>query len=372
MPRSQPVDPGAIRNGNLTSGLGRTVAYTSFNLPSRIEQRNAAGITLLAALDFTYDSDYGRIKQVNGGTTTIYLNPRIDLGGTYTKETTGTPKDTTITHRWVVYAGGRPVAEMIREDNSTVQTWKPRWYHTNHLGSLVALTDETGTVVERLSYDAWGKRRNLNGSADTGTFGTFLRGANTPRGYTLHEHLEAIALVHMNGRVYDPLLGRFLQADPLIQAPGNLQSYNRYSYVLNNPLMFADPSGLSFWTKWLRPFVIAVAAYWTGTWIADAWAASVANASVQTTVAALLAGSRRYAHIAGVRGDAVAAQALGLRGIVSEDSVRRALKAIEPAAGENWMRSALMDSVREALGRSWIFDVDTTIKPLYGRQESRY
>jgi hypothetical protein len=58
-----------------------------------------------------------------------------------------------------------------------------------------------------------------------------------------------------------------------------------------------------------------------------------------------------------------------LGGIVSEDSVRRALKAIEPAAGENWMRSVLMDSVREALDRPWVLDMDVTIKPLYGHQE---
>ena len=83
----------------------------------------------------------------------------------------------------------------------------------------------------------------------------------------------------------------------------------------------------------------------------------------------ILAGSKRYAHIAGVRGDAVAAKALGLRGMVSEDSVRRALAAMLPAASEPWMRSALMSSVREALDRPWVLDMDATIKPLYGRQE---
>src|SRR6266581_5408287 len=83
----------------------------------------------------------------------------------------------------------------------------------------------------------------------------------------------------------------------------------------------------------------------------------------------ILAGSKRYAHIGGVRGDGVAAQALGLRGLVSEDSIRRALKAMDPAASEPWMRTALMASVRDALDRPWVLDVDTTIKPLYGEQE---
>jgi hypothetical protein len=88
-----------------------------------------------------------------------------------------------------------------------------------------------------------------------------------------------------------------------------------------------------------------------------------------TLMLGILSGSTRYAHIAGVRGDAVAAKALGMKGMVSEDSVRRALKAMQPEASETWMRAALMDSVRHALNRSWVLDLDATIKPLYGRQE---
>ena len=88
-----------------------------------------------------------------------------------------------------------------------------------------------------------------------------------------------------------------------------------------------------------------------------------------TLMLGILAGSKRYAHIAGIRGDAVAAKALGLNGIVSEDSVRRALKAMELAASEPWMRDSLMASVRQALDRPWVLDMDATVKPLYGRQE---
>jgi len=88
-----------------------------------------------------------------------------------------------------------------------------------------------------------------------------------------------------------------------------------------------------------------------------------------TLMLGILAGSKRYAHIAGVRGDAVAAQALGLKGLVSEDSVRRALKAMQLAATEPWMREALMHSVRDALDRPWVMDIDATVKPLYGHQE---
>jgi hypothetical protein len=88
-----------------------------------------------------------------------------------------------------------------------------------------------------------------------------------------------------------------------------------------------------------------------------------------TLMLAILAGHRRYAHITAVRGDAVAAQALGMSGMVSEDAVRRALKAIDAPASEAWLRPCLMRSVASALDRPWVLDIDTTIKPLYGKQE---
>ncbi|WKD50594.1 RHS repeat domain-containing protein [Microbulbifer spongiae] len=63
------------------------------------------------------------------------------------------------------------------------------------------------------------------------------------RGYTGHEHLDRTGLIHMNGRIYDPTLGRFLSPDPIVQAPTYSQSWNRYSYVLNNPMSLVDPTG---------------------------------------------------------------------------------------------------------------------------------
>jgi hypothetical protein len=88
-----------------------------------------------------------------------------------------------------------------------------------------------------------------------------------------------------------------------------------------------------------------------------------------TLMLAMLAGHKRYAHITALRGDAVAAQALGMRRIVSEDALRRAMERIDEAASTAWMRPSLMHSVREALDRPWVLDIDASIKPLYGRQE---
>ena len=84
-------------------------------------------------------------------------------------------------------------------------------------------TDDTGKVVERLSYDAWGKRRYPDGKDDT--TGTIT--SQTTRGFTGHEELSDVALVHMNGRVYDPLLGRFGTADPTTENPFSTQGWNR-------------------------------------------------------------------------------------------------------------------------------------------------
>ena len=82
----------------------------------------------------------------------------------------------------------------------------------------------------------------------------------------------------MNGRIYDPLIGRFIQADPIIQAPGNTQSYDRYSYVFNSPLRYTDPSGFSAWTDFrdgfVKPIVAAVVSAYAcnGTAAACYWA----------------------------------------------------------------------------------------------------
>lgn len=88
-----------------------------------------------------------------------------------------------------------------------------------------------------------------------------------------------------------------------------------------------------------------------------------------TLVLAVLAGHRRYAHVTALRGDTVAAQALGMTRVVSEDAVRRGLQRIDGEASEQWLRAALMGSVRDALTVPWVLDIDGSIKPLYGSQE---
>lgn len=106
---------------------------------------------------------------------------------------------------------------------------------TDHLGSLTGLYENGGVKTHEASYDAWGIRT--------------LGQTNMPlvtRGFTGHEHLDGLRLIDMKGRLYDPELGRFLSPDNYIQSPYDPQNYNRYSYCLNNPLRFTDPSGNNF------------------------------------------------------------------------------------------------------------------------------
>lgn len=125
---------------------------------------------------------------------------------------------------------------------------KVEYWHLDHLGSLASTTDHTGAVTARYSYDPFGKRRTPDGQYDAAgaVIGDWNPAVNfgTDRGYTGHEHLDDIGVIHMNGRLFDPTIARMLQPDRVIQAPENLQDFNRYTYCFNNPSTCTDPSGL--------------------------------------------------------------------------------------------------------------------------------
>ena len=119
-----------------------------------------------------------------------------------------------------------------------------KYWHKVHLGSLVAISDQSGAITQRFKFDPWGKRDCVN-PATALPIACSNNGSNgsEERGFTGHEMLDEIGLIHMNGRLYDPEIGRFLQADPIIQEPLNGQNYNRYGYVQNNQLSYTDPTG---------------------------------------------------------------------------------------------------------------------------------
>ncbi|HKO53106.1 MAG TPA: RHS repeat-associated core domain-containing protein [Polyangiaceae bacterium] len=133
---------------------------------------------------------------------------------------------TTQEERFRLYAGDRQIAELIRKDNAD----QTLYFHPDHLGSPETISDSNGAAYQQ-HFDP---------------FGAPLDPPNpelTRVGFTGHDHDRDLGLIDMKGRVYDPLAGRFLTADPVMQAPYWSQGLNRYSYVFNNPINNTDPSG---------------------------------------------------------------------------------------------------------------------------------
>ena len=132
--------------------------------------------------------------------------------------------------------------------NSSANPAEIEYRHFDHLGSSASITSAAGAELVALAHDPHGERRKPDwtrrlSEAEIETLGTD-HGDRTSRGFTGHEHLDRTGLVHMNGRLYDPLLGRFLSPDPIVANPADGQQWNLYSYAGNSPLSYVDPSGL--------------------------------------------------------------------------------------------------------------------------------
>ena len=133
--------------------------------------------------------------------------------------------------------GNELVSIHIKEDDGKIILPQNRYMHKDALSSIDTITNESGVVIQRLAYDPFGKKIVQSWINDES------RSPLVKRGYTGHEHIEEFELIHMKGRVYDPVTGRLLSGDPNIPYPFVTQSFNRYSYVKNNPLIYTDPSG---------------------------------------------------------------------------------------------------------------------------------
>jgi len=258
---------------------GRTITlsgYTAFNLPTRVVSTATDGAPVAAA-EFHYDAAYQRIRQLRFDSQLaqvddiLYVVPgafevHLNGGGQITRSVaTVAGIDGAIASVVTPFdvATGRPLGLVadtreLSTVSGTVST--TRMLLQDHLHSTIAeaviLDSATAPRLGSVTHHAYGPW----GSPQPGS----LPASSDQRGFTSHEHLSELGLIHMNGRLFDPALGRFLQADPLIQAPYNAQSHNRYAYVCDNPLSFTDPSGFSAWTRfrdsWLKPSAAIVAA----------------------------------------------------------------------------------------------------------------
>jgi RHS repeat-associated protein len=220
-------------NGAVVSANGTTIGWRSYDLPGQITHPGGNSSA------FEYGPDRARYRHVAraGGvqTETLYA-----ADGLYERVTSGG----VARERLHVVADGRRVAIQTRQAGASPTTV---YLLEDHLGGVDGLTSSSGQLLARTSYHPFGARRSGDWLGTAPTSGEWQQiQATTPRGYTAHEHLDHLGIVHMNGRVYDPVLGRFLSPDPIVQAPYDTQGLNRYAYVRNNPLRYTDPTGFCF------------------------------------------------------------------------------------------------------------------------------
>jgi RHS repeat-associated protein len=213
------------------SELDQDILYTPFNKTEKILEDDSQ-------IDFTYDAGYQRVKSV-------YKSPSGDITEKIYLDDYEIVKNPqgNVTKIHYMY-GGDGLCALITTDD-IIPALKIHYVYTDHVGSIAIVTNEAGNVVEaEQSFDAWGQRRDPN---DWAIVYPSLAPPQNPdwlfRGYTGHEHHPQFGLINMNGRMYDPALGRMCSPDKYIADATSTQAYNRYSYANNNPLKYTDPDG---------------------------------------------------------------------------------------------------------------------------------
>lgn len=207
-------------------GMDVYAAYTSFNRPDSIWSNTHS-------TSFVYNPEGKRIKSVETDLATGAQKTKYYFGDRYEMDDTSSQ----------LFLGGdaysAPAAFTDLDDG-----WFIDYICRDYLGSVCAITQADGNLIGEYSYDAWGRLRHpiTHQVFDPGSEPRLVLG----RGYCGHEYLPHYGLINMNARLYNPVIGRFLSPDPYVQAPEFTQSFNRYTYCLNNPLKYTDPSGEFF------------------------------------------------------------------------------------------------------------------------------
>lgn len=203
----------------------QNITFSSYERPTKIEENGFV-------LDYTYDAGYQRSKGImTQGVTNVYTRYYF---GDYEKTISGGV--TRELHYISSPAGLIAIVERVNDTDNYHYTY------TDHLGSIVTVTNSSGSIEVEQSFDAWGRCRNA---------GSWILQASTTstglqwlyRGFTGHEHLDQFGLINMNARLYDPVLAKMISPDNFVNGAFNSQGYNRYSYANNNPLSYVDPDG---------------------------------------------------------------------------------------------------------------------------------
>jgi RHS repeat-associated protein len=228
--------------------LSRTPQYVTYNMfksPVSISELSRGSVT------FEYNMSGERSKSTvldEDGTT---IKKTKFYSGISEVEVIEKPNQTL---QFITYLAGSPYDAFVTLEKSyaasgssyTPTTQEFLYLHRDYQGTILAISGNGGTIKERRIFDPWGNlKKKYIGNTAVADASLALVDFEllTDRGYTGHEHFFSVGIIHMNGRIYDPVLHTFLSADPLLQSPENSQNYNRYAYCFNNPLLYTDPSG---------------------------------------------------------------------------------------------------------------------------------
>ena len=217
--------------GNTTQSGNRHFTWTAFQKVQRMYKRNAQGHAVSGS-SMEYDADFNRIvKKTDTGNANDVVETTYYVGTDYEYITT----QGDITHRYTIATPGGGSIQVERQNNSDVDD--THYLLTDILGSTDVIVGTDGSIQQSPAFDAWGARINTRDTSPVND--------TTKQGYTGHEQDDEMGLINMRARIYDPYIGRFLSADPIVPNAFDLQSLNRYAYVTNNPLKYVDPSGNS-------------------------------------------------------------------------------------------------------------------------------
>ena len=190
-------------NGNMTNDTIRSITYNYDNMPRTVTMNNIA-------TEFQYSGKGSRVKKITPAGTTIYIGKLYECrGGDCSK---------------YIFAGGQRIALKASADDIN-------YYHQDHLGSSRVVTNKSGVRQEEAIYYPFGATREDSGAV------------SLSHKYTSQELDAETGLYYYGARYYDPVLARFISPDTIVPSFSSPQSFNRYSYVYNNPLLYVDPDG---------------------------------------------------------------------------------------------------------------------------------
>ncbi len=359
------------RNGNVIQRGNIGFEWTSFNKPSWMGTAQAVLGKARINSRFEYDAERNRIFQETVERTPKSLASHFvrvkektyyftDFEGTnlYEKVCTAN-EDCTVnwTHdAWVIHVGGPngPVGHIALKGPHDGER---SYYYTNHLGSVIARTDTAGAITEEFDYDAWGRRRNPETAApytqtQSGPHWTDYGFAD--RGYTGHEMLDAIGLIHMNGRIYDPSIGRFISPDPFVQDRFDPQNLNRYTYVLNNPLVNVDPSGffLKKLVKFIKKHLVTIIAGVLSI-VTAGWALAIAASLKLSALASAAFSGFVSGFVGGFSGAVLNGEGLG-------SALKFGLKGALSSAATSFLTAAALQTIYRTLTPASKMEVELT------------